>query len=66
VPGIVLPEDILERMWRAREDAGAEGTVIARELIEAARASSKISGVVMTSSVNDIGELTGLMQEVSS
>jgi len=66
VPGIVLPEETLERMWRAREDAAAEGRAIARELIEAARVSKKIRGVVLTSSVNEVGELSSLMQEVSS
>ncbi len=66
VPGIVLPEETLERMWRAREDAAAEGRAIARELIEQARASTKLRGVVLTSSVNEIGELTNLMQEVPS
>ncbi len=66
VPGIILPEETLERMWRAREDAAAEGRAIALELIEAAKASTRIRGVVLTSSVNEIGELSGLMQEVSS
>jgi len=66
VPGIVLPEETLERMWRAREDAAAEGRAIARELIEQARASTRVRGVVLTSSVNEIGELTNLMQEVPS
>jgi homocysteine S-methyltransferase len=66
VPGIVLPEETLERMWRAREDAASEGHAIARELIEAARASKKIRGAVLTSSVNEVGELTSVMREVSS
>jgi homocysteine S-methyltransferase len=65
VPGIVLPEETLERMWRARDDASAEGRKIALELIEAAKASPKVRGVVLTSSVNEVGELSRLMQEVS-
>jgi homocysteine S-methyltransferase len=66
VPGIELPEATLERMWRSRDDGATEGRAIARELIEAARASTKIRGVVLTSSVNEVGELTSLMQEVPS
>jgi homocysteine S-methyltransferase len=65
VPGIVLPEEIIERMWKARDDAASEGRAIARELIDAARASKKIRGVVLTSSANEVGELTGVMREVS-
>ena len=66
VPGVLLPEEALERMWRARENATEEGRAIVRELIEQARKSSKIRGVVLTSSVNDVSELTSLLREVSS
>jgi hypothetical protein len=66
VPGILLPEAALERMWRARENAAEEGRAIARELIRQAKESSKIRGVVLTSSVNEVSELTTLMREVTS
>ena len=64
VPGILIPDEIVERMWRARDDGSSEGLRIAVELVNAARASERIRGVVLTSSVNDVGELTSLMQEV--
>jgi len=66
VPGITLTESQLERMWRAREDGAIEGMAIARELIDQARASRRLRGIVLTSSNNDIAELTGLMREVTS
>jgi homocysteine S-methyltransferase len=66
VPDLALTEAILERMWKAREDAALEGRQIARELIQQARASARLRGVVLTSSVNDVGELTGLVNEVES
>jgi hypothetical protein len=53
-------------MWRARENAAEEGRAIARELIRQAKESSKIRGVVLTSSVNEVSELTTLMREVTS
>jgi homocysteine S-methyltransferase len=66
VPGVSLTESQLERMWRAREDGAIEGVAIARELIEQAKASRRLRGVVLTSSNNDVAELTGLMREVTS
>jgi methionine synthase / methylenetetrahydrofolate reductase (NADH) len=66
VPGVWLPEDLLERMWRARENAAVEGRAIARELIEQAHASPRLRGVVLSSSINDVLELTGLIREVAS
>jgi hypothetical protein len=66
VPGVTLTEAQLERMWRAREDGAIEGLAIARELVDQARASRRLRGVVLTSSNNDIAELTGLMREVTS
>jgi homocysteine S-methyltransferase len=66
VPGVLLPEPTIERMWRARENAAEEGRAIARELIAQARESKRIRGVVLTSAVNEVGELTSLMQGVPS
>ena len=66
VPGVLLPDAVSERMWRAREDAAQEGHAIARELIEQARRSKRIRGVVLTSAVNEVDELSGLAREVTS
>jgi homocysteine S-methyltransferase len=66
VPGVSLPETYIERMWRARDDGAVEGRAIARELIDQVRASKRLRGVVLTSSANDVIELTGLMREVTS
>jgi homocysteine S-methyltransferase len=66
VPGVSLPEALIERMWRARDDAAVEGRAIARELIDQARASRRLLGVVLSSSNNDVLELTGLIHEVTS
>jgi hypothetical protein len=54
-------------MWQARDDGPAEGMKIAKELIEAARVSGRLNGVVLSSaSGEDAGEITGLLQAVSS
>jgi methionine synthase / methylenetetrahydrofolate reductase (NADH) len=66
VPGILLPEEALERMWRARESAEEEGKAIVRELIRQARESPRIRGVVLTSSVNEVSEITSLLQGAPS
>jgi methionine synthase / methylenetetrahydrofolate reductase (NADH) len=66
VPGVSLPEQMLERMWKAREDAPAIGREIARELIDEARKGGRLRGVVISSAVNDADEITGLVREASS
>jgi hypothetical protein len=66
VPGVLLPDAVTERMWRARENAAEEGHAIARELIERARQSRRIRGVVLTSAANEVDELTSLVREVTS
>ena len=43
VPGITIPDDVLERMERAGNDAAAEGIAISRELLQAVR--GRIAGV---------------------
>lgn len=43
VPGITIPDAVMERMERAGDDAGAEGIAISRELITAVR--GRIAGV---------------------
>ena len=43
VPGITIPDGVMERMERAGDDAAAEGIAISRELITSVR--SRIAGV---------------------
>jgi homocysteine S-methyltransferase len=66
VPGVSLPEQMLERMWKAGNDAPAIGREIARELIDAARKSGRLRGVVISSVNNDVDEMRGLVREASS
>jgi methylenetetrahydrofolate reductase (NADPH) len=49
VPGVTLPEKILNRMEKAGEGAAEEGVVIALELIEALKSKKGINGIhIMT------------------
>ena len=66
VPGVLLPEQVIERMWKARDDAPAIGREIARELIDRARKGGRLRGVVISSSNNDVDEMAGLVREASS
>ena len=66
VPGVSLPDQTLERIWKAREDAPAIGREIARELIDEARKSGRLRGVVISSAGNDVEEMRGLVREASS
>lgn len=66
VPGVSVPEQMLERMWKAHEDAPAIGREIARELIDEARRSGRLRGVVISSAGNDVEEMRGLVREASS
>jgi homocysteine S-methyltransferase len=65
VPGMSVPEAVLQRMSAAGNDAAAEGTAIARELIQAAKAGGRIRGAVLSSGAGDVAELTGLLTGVS-
>jgi methionine synthase / methylenetetrahydrofolate reductase (NADH) len=66
VPGVSLPDQMLERMWKAHEDAPAIGREIARELIDEARKGGRLRGVVISSVNNEVDELKGLVREASS
>jgi homocysteine S-methyltransferase len=66
VPGVSLPEQMLERMWKAGDDAPAIGREIARELIDEARKSGRLRGVVISSVNNEVDEMKGLVREASS
>ena len=56
-----LPPSVMERMLAAGDDAPAMGQEIARELIATLRGDARIKGVVLSSSVNDAGELISLL-----
>jgi homocysteine S-methyltransferase len=66
VPGMTVPDALLDRMERAGPAAAAEGRAIALELIEEARAGRRIRGVVLSSAANDVEEMTALLREVRS
>lgn len=66
VPGVSLPEALVERMSKAGANAAAEGIAIAQELIQAAKDGGRIRGVLLSSSANGVDELIGLARGVSS
>ena len=65
VPGVLLPEEMLQRMYHAGEEGASVGLQVARELIARAQASSHIRGVVLSASSNSVEELTRLLREVT-
>ena len=66
VPGVSLPDQMLERMWKAREDAPAIGREIARELIAGARKGGRLGGVLIYPASRGIDEMKDLVQEAAS
>jgi homocysteine S-methyltransferase len=58
VPGVVVPERVLERMRRAaesgREEARSEGIAIAVEVLEAVRELDRVRGAVVTAPGGDV------------
>lgn len=64
VPGISIPEVILERMWLAREDGAEVGRAIAREIICRARARGRIRGVVLSSAAGSVEGVIQLLREL--
>jgi methionine synthase I (cobalamin-dependent)/5,10-methylenetetrahydrofolate reductase len=64
VPGIAVPEQLLERMWMARDDAAVVGLEIARELICRARERGRTRGVVLSSAAGAAEELTWLLRDL--
>jgi len=62
VPGMSLPESVLERMLAAGPNEAAVGQEIARELIQALRNDARIRGVVLSSSTNNADELIALLK----
>jgi methionine synthase I (cobalamin-dependent)/5,10-methylenetetrahydrofolate reductase len=65
VPGMTLPENLLERMWMARDDAAIVGRQIARELIDRARERGRVRGVVLSSAAGAAEELAWLLRDLS-
>jgi homocysteine S-methyltransferase len=66
VPGVQLPEALLERMWTARESANETGLAIARELIQRVKSGGRLRGVVLSSAPGDVIELSTLVREATS
>jgi homocysteine S-methyltransferase len=64
VPGMVVPEAILERMWLARDAAPRVGEAIARELIGAAREHGRVRGVVVSSAAGAADELARFLRDL--
>jgi len=64
VPGMSVPEALVDRMWEAREDGAEAGRRIAAELIRQARDSKRLRGVVLSSANNEAAELVNLVREV--
>lgn len=64
VPGMALPEALLERMWMARDDAALVGREIARELICRARERGRVRGVVLSSAAGAAEELAWLLRDL--
>jgi homocysteine S-methyltransferase len=63
VPGMSLPQPVMDRMLAAGDHAAAAGQEIARGLIQQLRKDSRIKGVVLTSSINQADELISLLQD---
>jgi homocysteine S-methyltransferase len=66
VPGVSIPDPVVERMSRAGAKAPEVGMEIARELIEAAKNGGRIRGVVLSSGANDVNDISSLLSEVTS
>ena len=66
VPGVTLPEALLERMWTARESANETGLAIAQELMARVKSGGRLRGVVLSSAPGDLSELSALVREATS
>jgi homocysteine S-methyltransferase len=66
IPGVLMPDEVVARMWRAGPDGAIEGLAIARELIAEARKRPRFHGVLLSSSDGNPEELTVLLQEIAS
>ncbi len=64
VPGMSIPEVILERMWLAREDGAEVGRAIAREIICRARDRGRIRGVVLSSAAGSVEGMARLLRDL--
>lgn len=65
VPGMAVPEALLNRMWRAPEaEAAATGLEIAAELIEEARRRGRVRGVVLSSAAHTVEDLMVFLDEL--
>jgi homocysteine S-methyltransferase len=66
VRGVSVPEQVLERMWMARDDAPLVGRAIARELIRGARERRRVRGVVLSPASGATEEVAWLLRDPSA
>jgi hypothetical protein len=59
---MAIPEDLLERMWMAGDDAAEVGVAIANELICRARARRRIGGVLLSAAAGAGADLVQLVR----
>lgn len=64
LPGVVVPDEVRERLRRADDNALAEGVTIARELVEAAR--GRVQGVYLVPSFNRFDVIADLVESVKA
>jgi len=64
LPGVVVPDEVRERLRRAGDNALAEGVAIARELVEAAR--GRVQGVYVVPSFNRFDVVADLVESVKA
>jgi homocysteine S-methyltransferase len=62
VPDMAIPEDLLERMWMAGDDAAEVGVAIANELICRARVRRRIGGVLLSAAAGAGADLVQLVR----
>jgi methionine synthase I (cobalamin-dependent)/5,10-methylenetetrahydrofolate reductase len=62
LPGVVVPDEVRERLRQAGDNALAEGVAIARELVEAAR--GRVQGVYLVPSFNRFDVVADLAEWV--
>ena len=65
VPEMNVPDHVLERLWQAGEAAPAVGDDIACELVRAARDRRRVHGVVLSSAIGSVAEMTRLLPRLT-
>jgi homocysteine S-methyltransferase len=63
VPGVALPNEVVQRMWEAGERGTEAGIAVAQEVIEAARA--RVDGLMISSASGSVVEMLHLMEALA-